>query len=40
MNIVKKQVVFLINMKEKKIAVVLRNGNLLFPKGHLEKWKQ
>ena len=37
MNIVKKAGCILINMKEKKIALVLRNGNYSFPKGHLEE---
>ena len=32
MNIVKKAGCILINMKEKKIALVLRNGNYSFPR--------
>ena len=37
MNIVKKAGCILINMKEKKIALVLRKGDYSFPKGHLEE---
>ena len=37
MNIVKKAGCILINMKEKKIALVLRKGEYSFPKGHLEE---
>ena len=37
MNIVKKAGCILINMKEKKIALVLRNGDYSFPKGHLKE---
>lgn len=37
MNIVKKAGCLLINMKEGKIALVLRKGDYSFPKGHLEE---
>ena len=37
MSIVKKAGCILINIKEKKIALVLKNGKYSFPKGHLEK---
>lgn len=37
MDIVKKAGCILINMKEKKIALVLRKGDYSFPKGHLEE---
>lgn len=37
MNIVKKAGCILVNMKEKKIALVLRKGDYSFPKGHLEE---
>ena len=37
MNIVKKAGCILINMKEKKIALVLRKGEYSFPQGHLEE---
>ena len=37
MNSVKKAGCILINLKEKKIALVLRDGQYSFPKGHLEK---
>lgn len=37
MNIVKKAGCILVNMKEKKIALVLRKGEYSFPKGHLEE---
>ena len=39
MDIVKKAGCILINMNEKKIALVLRNGEYSFPKGHLEKFE-
>ena len=37
MNIVRKAGCILVNMKEKKIALVLRKGDYSFPKGHLEE---
>lgn len=37
MSIVKKAGCILVNMKEKKIALVLRKGEYSFPKGHLEE---
>lgn len=37
MSIVKKAGCILINMKNKKIALVLRKGEYSFPKGHLEE---
>ena len=37
MNIIKKAGCILINIKEKKIALVLRKGDYSFPKGHLEE---
>ena len=37
MNIVKKAGCILVNMKKKKIALVLRKGDYSFPKGHLKE---
>lgn len=37
MKIIKKAGCFFINLKDKKIALVLRRGDYSFPKGHLEK---
>lgn len=37
MNIVKKAGCVLVNLREKKVALVLRRGDYSFPKGHLEE---
>lgn len=37
MNIVKKAGCILVNLREKKVALVLRRGDYSFPKGHLEE---